>query len=128
MRLRGPQNHYARERSWQRSRSWPLLALRRYRADAGRSRACHAGRAGRGVRAVTHQPRQQFHLADDPAVYVRPSARVATVARLLECDPGDIRRLIAVGQLEAHGKGKRGVRVFLDSVQAYQERLTVIPK
>lgn len=77
---------------------------------------------------MTHQPRHPLHIAQDPASYVRPSARVATVATLLECDPGDIRRLIASGQLEAHGKGKRGVRVFLDSVQTYQERLTVIPK
>lgn len=67
-------------------------------------------------------------LADDPAAYVRPSARVARVAELLDCDPGDIRRLIATGHLEAHGKGTRGVRVFLDSVKAYQDGRPVVPK
>lgn len=66
-------------------------------------------------------------LADDPAAYVRPSARVARVAELLDCDPGDIRRLIAAGELEAHGKGVRGVRVYLDSVKDYQDRRAVRP-
>lgn len=67
-------------------------------------------------------------LADDPAAYVRPSARVARIAELLDCDPGDIRRLIAYGELEAHGKGVRGVRVYLDSVQDYQARRAVVPR
>jgi hypothetical protein len=62
------------------------------------------------------------HLAIDPALLPRPSARVATVAELLDCDPGDIRRLIRDGELETHGKGKRGLRVYLDSVRDYQVR------
>lgn len=61
-------------------------------------------------------------LALDPASAPRPSARVATVAELLDCDQGDVRRLVRSGELEAHGKGKRGIRVFLDSVRAYQDR------
>lgn len=62
------------------------------------------------------------HLAIDPALLPRPSARVATVAELLDCDPGDIRRLIREGELETHGKGKRGLRIYLDSVRDYQVR------
>lgn len=52
---------------------------------------------------------------------VRRSARVSTVARILDCDESQIRRLIRAGTLEAHRIGKRGLRVFLDSVVAYQE-------
>lgn len=64
------------------------------------------------------------HIPLDPASAPRPSARVATVAELLDCDQGDVRRLVKAGDLEAHGKGKRGIRVFLDSVRAYQDRTT----
>jgi hypothetical protein len=64
------------------------------------------------------------HFAADPATAPRPSARVARVAELLDCDAGDVRRLIRSGELETHGKGKRGVRVFLDSVRDYQDRQT----
>ena len=59
---------------------------------------------------------------------VRPSARVAAVAKLLDCHPTDIRRLVNAGELEAHRKGVRGIRVFLDSVQQYQQRRTCLPK
>jgi hypothetical protein len=63
------------------------------------------------------------HIAADPAAHqVRPSARVATVADMLDCHPGDVRRLVHAGELEAHGKGIRGIRIFLDSVRAYQDR------
>ena len=61
-------------------------------------------------------------LAPDPAAQVRPSARVKTVAKLLDCDPGCIWDLIHDGEVETHGKGKRGIRVYLDSVRAYQDR------
>lgn len=61
-------------------------------------------------------------LATDPAAYIRPSARVARVAELLDCHPGDVRRLLDDGELEAHGKGIRGIRVYLDSVRDYQDR------
>lgn len=67
-------------------------------------------------------------LAYDPAAYVRPSARVSTVAEMLECYPGDVRRMINAGEIEAHGKGVRGIRVFLDSVADYQARKAVKPK
>lgn len=64
----------------------------------------------------------RFAIAADPSDAPRPSARVATVAGILDCDDGDVRRLIRNGELETHGKGIRGVRVFLDSVRAYQDR------
>jgi excisionase family DNA binding protein len=52
---------------------------------------------------------------------VRSSARVATVAKLLDCDQSQVRRFVRDGVLEAHRVGKRGLRIFLDSVAAYQE-------
>lgn len=64
----------------------------------------------------------------EATVQVRASARVAAVARLLDCHPTDIRRLVDTGDLEAHRKGVRGIRVFLDSVQHYQERRACLPK
>jgi hypothetical protein len=54
----------------------------------------------------------------------RPSARIKTVAKDLDTDASAIRRLIAAGELETHTIGKRGVRVYLDSVAAYQDRQT----
>jgi excisionase family DNA binding protein len=59
---------------------------------------------------------------------VRASARVATVAKLLDCHQCDIRRLVDAGELQAHTKGTRGVRVFLDSVADYQERQARRPR
>ena len=45
---------------------------------------------------------------------VRPSARISTVAQLLDLDQTQVRRLVDTGQLQAHRIGKRGIRVFLD--------------
>ena len=59
---------------------------------------------------------------------VRPSAKVSTIAGLLDCHPCDIRRLVDAGELQAHTKGTRGVRVFLDSVAEYQERQARTPR
>lgn len=58
---------------------------------------------------------------------IRPSARVSTVARLLDDEPSQIRRMLARGDLEGHREGKRGVRIFLDSVAAWQARGTLKP-
>jgi len=66
------------------------------------------------VRAVTLDPA--------PAETPRQSAKVCTIAELLEIDHSQVRRLIEAGDLESHKIGKRGVRVFLDSVAAYQAR------
>lgn len=53
---------------------------------------------------------------------IRQSRRVATVAAALDLDESQVRRLVDEGELEAHGVGKRGLRIYLDSIQAYQER------
>jgi excisionase family DNA binding protein len=57
----------------------------------------------------------------------RLSARVARVAAILDCDKSQVYRLINTGELEAHGLGRRGVRVYLDSVDAYRERQAKVP-
>lgn len=59
---------------------------------------------------------------------VRPSAKVKRVAAMLECDDGDVRRLLRQGMIEGHTIGKRGVRIFLDSVAAYQDQNTQVPQ
>lgn len=51
----------------------------------------------------------------------RQSWRVSRVARDLDCDPTQVRRLVYAGHLEAHRFGKRGIRVYLDSLKAYKE-------
>lgn len=51
----------------------------------------------------------------------RPSMRLQRVAELLDCDPSHLRQLLAAGDLEGHRIGKRGIRIYCDSVQAYQE-------
>lgn len=53
---------------------------------------------------------------------VRRSVRVRTVAEILDCDESQVRRLVAERALEAHPFGKRGIRVYLDSVTDYQLR------
>lgn len=66
----------------------------------------------------------------DPAALssVRPSARVRTVADILDCDESQVRRLILAKKLETHGLGKRGLRVYLDSVRDYQAGKEPAPK
>lgn len=58
----------------------------------------------------------------------RASARVKHVAALLDCDDSQIRRLIDSGDLEAHRIGKRGIRVYLDSVDEYRNRMMIITR
>lgn len=67
---------------------------------------------------MTFQPR----LAVDPVLADagRRSVRVRRVMELLDLDDSQVRRLIADGLIEAHTVGKRGVRVYWDSVLAYQ--------
>lgn len=58
----------------------------------------------------------------------RKSVRVATVAETLECDASEVRRMVRQGELEAHRKGKRGIRVYEDSVAAYQASRNILPQ
>ena len=55
----------------------------------------------------------------------RPSWRVKRVSAELDCDGHTVRDLVRDGHLEAHRIGKRGLRIFADSVRAYQERMRV---
>jgi excisionase family DNA binding protein len=57
----------------------------------------------------------------------RPSAKVKAVAGILDCDDSTVRRLVRDGQLEAHRTGKRGIRVYLDSIATYQTAREVMP-
>lgn len=57
----------------------------------------------------------------------RPSAKVARVAAILACDDSRVRKLVRAGELEAHRVGLRGIRVYLDSVAAYQDARPVAP-
>lgn len=41
---------------------------------------------------------------------------------MLDCDHSQVRRLVREGALESFTIGKRGVRIYLDSVAAYQVR------
>ena len=59
-------------------------------------------------------------LSADPSARVRQSGRVATVAQLLDCDESTVRRMVTSGFFETHRVGKRGIRIFLDSVAEYQ--------
>lgn len=61
-------------------------------------------------------------LARNPADAPRPSGKVKAVAELLDTTQSHVRQLIASGKLETHTIGKRGVRIFWDSVVEYQQR------
>jgi len=52
----------------------------------------------------------------------RDSASVQVVAKILGCDDSEVRRLVVNGSLEGFTLGKRAIRIFLDSVSAYQVR------
>lgn len=70
--------------------------------------------------------RPALRLATDPALAeeipgLRSSVRLKTAAAALDCDPSHVRQLLAAGQIEGHRLGKRGVRVYCDSIAAYQE-------
>jgi excisionase family DNA binding protein len=52
----------------------------------------------------------------------RPSIRVAKAAAILEVNISTIYKLVRAGTLGAHRVGKRGVRVFADSLRQYQDQ------
>ncbi|WP_167771619.1 helix-turn-helix domain-containing protein [Bradyrhizobium niftali] len=61
-------------------------------------------------------------------IWHRSSVRVSKAAELLEVDICTIYRAIRSGDIEAHFVGKRGIRVFADSLRNYQERNLVAPR
>jgi len=54
--------------------------------------------------------------------FVRETKRVRWVCTLLDCHRSQVYRLMDVGDLEWMPFGRRGRRIFLDSVLAYQAR------
>jgi excisionase family DNA binding protein len=56
------------------------------------------------------------------ALGVRPSVRIKTAAAMMDTDESTVRALVDQGELEGHRVGIRGVRVYVDSIKAYQER------
>jgi len=58
----------------------------------------------------------------------RRSVSVRGAAQILACDDKTIRALLAQGNLEGHRLGKRGVRLFLDSLDRYRERNLITPE
>ena len=56
----------------------------------------------------------------------RPSLRVAVAAAVLQVNISTIYKLARSGVLQAHRIGKRGVRIFADSLREYQENQTIV--
>lgn len=56
------------------------------------------------------------------AFAVRASVRPATAAERLDCDRSQVYRLVRARELEAHSIGKRGLRIYTDSLEAYRRR------
>lgn len=68
-----------------------------------------------------------LRIAADPALAeslhgLERSVRVGTAAAMLDADPSHVRKLLKAGELEGHTLGKRGVRIFVASIEAYRER------
>lgn len=57
---------------------------------------------------------------NDAPEKIRPSVTVASAAEAVHADPSTIRKLIKAKKLEGHRVGKRGIRVYEDSIAAYQ--------
>lgn len=55
----------------------------------------------------------------------RPSVRAGKAAALLEVDISTIYKMVRTGSLNAHRVGKRGIRIFADSLNDYQTRQTI---
>lgn len=58
----------------------------------------------------------------------RPSVRIATAAQIIDVDIATAYRLAYAGVIEGHRIGKRGIRIFLDSLRAYQEENPIAKK
>lgn len=56
----------------------------------------------------------------DTTSAIRPSIKVSTAANLIDCIQSQVRRLYYSGELEGHRVGKRGIRIYVDSLRAYQ--------
>lgn len=56
------------------------------------------------------------------AYAVRASVRPATAAERLDCDRSQVYRLVRAREIEGHRIGKRGLRIYIDSLEAYRRR------
>lgn len=68
-----------------------------------------------------------LRIAADPALAeslhgLERSVRVGTAAAMLDADQSHVRKLLKAGELDGHTLGKRGVRIFVSSIEAYRER------
>lgn len=63
----------------------------------------------------------------DALMGLRRSLRVAKVAEALDMEDAQVRKLVKSGDLEGHRVGKRGIRVYEDSVEAYRRRNHIGP-
>src|SRR5262245_46578471 len=63
-------------------------------------------------------------IACNPLDAPRASGTVRAVAEILSLHQSQVRRLVETGELESFTTGKRGVRIYWDSVADYQARRT----
>ena len=59
---------------------------------------------------------------EDPLFSRSRSVRVSTAAKLLDADESLVRTLLRDGDLEGHRIGTRGVRIYVSSIETYQQR------
>ncbi|HLY90008.1 MAG TPA: helix-turn-helix domain-containing protein [Acetobacteraceae bacterium] len=57
---------------------------------------------------------------------VDPSVKVSTAAAILDCDESFVRKLVKDEELSSHQLGKRGIRIYLSSIEDYRRRSTVL--
>lgn len=74
-------------------------------------------------------PPTSLRLAADPAIAdlidhakLRPSIPLKAAAAAISVDRSWIRKLLEANELEGHRAGKRAIRVYVDSLEAYQRR------
>jgi len=65
-----------------------------------------------------------LRLAVTPIATEDRSVRVSTAAAMLDCDDSTVRKLAKDGELEWHRLGRRGVRIYLSSIEEYRIRMT----
>lgn len=67
-------------------------------------------------------PRSAVAAARFEDIPLEASVRVKTAARVLDADESHVRELLRHGELKGHRWGKRGVRIFVSSIDDYRRR------
>ena len=57
---------------------------------------------------------------------VERAVTVKVAAELMGADESTIRKLVVAGELRGYRLGKRGVRIFVSSIQDYQKRQAIV--